>query len=248
MEKNKYSVPESGPFFNDNTANTNNRFHNNDEKTLSLASSNQANIPNPTNPGSNKKVPSKNVPRDSSPENIKDSHDTENVKSLREEIKDTKSKLKIITSKLTNMKKEKDSLQKDNKTLQEEVMTLQASLRQMIPGFANTSSSFPMFNELINEISEFYKYDCEDTFFDMLCPELNMKGIILFFYTSFHRLIELVNNYFAPCEALLKKTSCLGSLDGPIMNVLRKSYQSTFKSICKQCFPTGAFNDIITEI
>lgn len=260
MEKNKYSVPESGPFFNDNAAS---RYHNED-KTLTLISSNNNNTNTAANTnvsstgsntysnssGSNKKPNTKAPLPEFSPENIKDDliSGPENVKSLREEIKDTKNKLKIITTKLTNMKKERDNFQKENKTLQDEVMSLQAQLRQMIPGFANTSSSFPMFNELINEISEIYKYDCEDIFFDMLCPELNMKGIILFFYTSFHRLVEMVNNYFAPCETLLKKTSGLTTLDGPIMNVLRKSYQSTYKSISKQCFPTGGFSDIINEI
>ena len=177
-----------------------------------------------------------------------DDGNSENPKNYKDELRDTKSKLKVMTTKFNNVKKERDQLQKENKQLQEEILTLQSSLRQMIPGFANTGSTFPMFNELITNVSEFYKYDCEDIFFDLLCPGLNMKGIILFYYTSFHRLVELVNNYFAPSENLLKKTACLNTLEGPIMNVLRKSYQSTWKSIIKQCFPPNSLNEIINEI
>lgn len=35
----------------------------------------------------------------------------------------------------------------------------------MIPGFNNTSSNFPMSNEIINKLQEFYKYECLDRFF-----------------------------------------------------------------------------------
>ena len=182
--------------------------------------------------------------QDSSEENNYSS----NPKLIKEELKESKSKLKIITSKFSDLKKERDNLQKENKTLQEEVMTLQSSLRQMIPGFSNTGSTFPMFNELVSNISEFYKYDCEDIFFDLLCPELNMKGIILFYYTCFYKLTETIKNYFAPSEALIKKTACLTAIEGPILNVLRKSYQSTWKSITKQCFLDNVSNDIINEI
>jgi len=94
----------------------------------------------------------------------------------------------------------------------------------MIPGFNNTSSSFPMHHEMKEKTSEFYKYDCEDIFFDVICPELNMKGCIYFFYTSFKRTKELIAHYFAYSEKCLKETSCLTDLEGPIMNVLRKSY------------------------
>jgi hypothetical protein len=52
--------------------------------------------------------------------------------------------MKLVMNKLSIAKREKDQLSKENKTLQEEVLTLQSNLRQMIPGFSNTSSSFPM--------------------------------------------------------------------------------------------------------
>lgn len=186
-----------------------------------------------------------NQARDNLPDSDEDNQASKNI---RDELKETKSKLKVMVTKFSNLKKEKETLQKENKQLQEEVMSLQSSLRQMIPGFANTGSSFPMLNELVNSISEFYKYGCEDIFFDLLCPELNMKGIILFFSTAFQQMIETVQNYFLPSEMLIKETICVASLEGPIMNVLRKSSQSTWKSIQKQCFPQTVFNSIVNEI
>lgn len=191
--------------------------------------------------GSNKE----NHSRDNSFDSGNDDRSTKNIK---EELKETKSKLKVMMTKFSNLKKEKENILKENKQLQEEVMSLQSSLRQMIPGFANTSSSFPMLNELVISISEFYKYECEDIFFDLLCPELNMKGIILFFAISFQKLSETVQNYFSPSENLIKKTICLNHIDGPIMNVLRKSSQSTWRNIQKQCFPQGVLDEIVGEI
>lgn len=56
----------------------------------------------------------------------------------------------------------------------------------MIPGFNNTSSNFPMSNEIINKLQEFYKYECLDRFFEDLCPEeLSMKGVIYFYHFAF---------------------------------------------------------------
>ena len=94
----------------------------------------------------------------------------------------------------------------------------------MIPGFHNTSLSFPMPHEITDKISEFNKYDCEDIFFDHLCTELNMKGIIYFYYTCYKRTKELIVHYFAHTEKCLKEISCNANLDGPVMNVLRKFY------------------------
>jgi len=51
-----------------------------------------------------------------------------------------------------------------------------------------------------------------------------MKGVIFFFYTSFKRTKELIAHYFAHAERSLRDVSCLDTLRGPIMNVLRKSY------------------------
>ena len=172
----------------------------------------------------------------------------EDEKSLRAELQDTKSKMKVITTKLTTMRKERDQLQKDNKILQEEVLSLQSSLRQMIPGFANTSCSFPMLNELIGNAAEFYKCECEDIFFDVLCPELRMKGVIFFFQTAFMRLVDTVNNYFRPSEDALRKTGCLEALEGPLMNSLRKCYQSKWKEILEKCLISDHISGVAGEI
>jgi FtsZ-binding cell division protein ZapB len=167
---------------------------------------------------------------------------------LRAELQDTKSKMKVITTKINTMRKEKDQLQKENQSLQEEVLSLQVSLRHMIPGFSNTSGSFPMLNELIGKIHEFYKCECEDIFFDLLCPELSMKGIIYFFKTAFQRLTEVVDRYFKPTEELLKKTGCFGDIEGPLMNAMRKSYQSTWKEILEKCILADGMKRIAQEV
>jgi hypothetical protein len=55
-----------------------------------------------------------------------------------------------------------------------------------------------MVNELSNSIAELYKCECFDIFFDTLCPELNMKGIVFFFNTAMQRLWQMVEDYFCP--------------------------------------------------
>lgn len=92
------------------------------------------------------------------------------------------------------------------------------------------------------------KYDCEDVFFDLLCPELNMKGIIYFFYTSYKRTKELIHHYFAHTEKCLKEISCQNSLDGPVMNVLRKSYQKEWEKMQKKSIPEKSLKKICNEI
>ena len=83
--------------------------------------------------------------------------------------------------------------------LQQEIINLQNNLRHMIVGFNNTSTEFPMANELTAKISEFYKYDCLDKFFDLLGPEeLTLKGIIYFYLQTFQLSSTIVDQYFAP--------------------------------------------------
>ena len=148
------------------------------------------------------------------------------------ENEDIHDKLSIMTNKFITMRKDRDQLQKENKDLQNEILILQSNIRQMIPGFSsNTSASFPMFNELQNKITEFFKCDCQDIFFDLLAPELNMDGIIFFFKTAFSKIQETLKNYFLPSENVLKKTICIDELWSPIDNVLRKSYQANWKKI-----------------
>lgn len=42
-----------------------------------------------------------------------------------------------------------------------------------------------MFTELTNTVSEIYKCDCQDVFFDLLCPELNIEGVVFFYMHLF---------------------------------------------------------------
>ena len=61
-------------------------------------------------------------------------------------------------------------------------------------------------------------------------------------------VIEAVEKHFAPVEAVLKKVSNLQSLDGPIINVLRKTYQSNWKSIHAQCLPAHANEGVMQKV
>lgn len=81
-----------------------------------------------------------------------------------------------------------------------------------------------MMNEMASIVSEFYKCDCQDVFFDLLCPELNLDGVVFFFQNIFPVIVEAIEKHFQPVEAVLKKVSNMQSLDGPIVNVLRKTY------------------------
>ncbi len=150
-------------------------------------------------------------------------------------MEDLKDRLNVITNKYITARKEKDQLIKDNKEMQNEILILQSNIRQMIPGLgSNTSSSFPMINELQNKLSEFLKCDCLDIFFDLLSPELNIEGIVFFFKNTFLKVQELVQLYFEPMELTLKRTLCIDTLWTPIDNVLRKSSQSNWRKILSQ--------------
>ena len=72
-------------------------------------------------------------------------------------------------------------MKSENKELTDENLQLQSNIRQMVPSFSNTSTSFPMMNELQANVSEFYKVDCQDVFFDVLSMELNLDGVVFFY-------------------------------------------------------------------
>ena len=150
---------------------------------------------------------------------------------LDEELKDVKSKLRVITSKFANVRKERDKLKAENQTLQDEIMQLQVNMRQMVPGLQNISASFPVLTELVAATEQFYKCDCQDFFFETLSPELTIEGIVFFFKTVFASAQEQVAAYFTPVEKELRRTCSLDTLEGPIMNVLRKSCQATWKKL-----------------
>lgn len=146
-------------------------------------------------------------------------------------MRDLKGKIKLVMTKLTSVKREKEELQKQNKYLEEEVASLQTNLRQMVSGFSNTSCNFPTYNEIGSKFAEFYKYECLDLFFDVLCPDMSLKGIIAFYYYSFERIEEVVKKYFAPCFHAIAQVGCFETIEGPIMNVLRKAFQTTYMDI-----------------
>ena len=132
--------------------------------------------------------------------------------------------------------------------MQLEILELQSNMCQMIPGSQNTSSSFPMPNELVDTISQFYKCDFEDLFFDLLGGELSVEGLVYFFKNSTPNLIRCIQGYFESAEARLGEVACIGDLEGPIMNVLRKSYQGNWKEILKNCLSEEDVNGITREI
>lgn len=140
-------------------------------------------------------------------------------------------------------------MKKENKELQNEILILQSNIRQMIPGFSsNTSSSFPMLNELQNKLTEFFKCECQDVFFDLLVPELNMEGLVFFFKESFSKIQELINLYFDPLETLVKRTICIDGMWSSIDNVFRKSYQSNWKKILSNIFNDSSYNNVMMYI
>ena len=47
-----------------------------------------------------------------------------------------------------------------------------------------------MSNELVNKVSEIYKVECQDVFFDLLCPELNLEGVVYFFQNIFEPIFK----------------------------------------------------------
>lgn len=164
------------------------------------------------------------------------------------ELKDLKTKLRIMTAKFASLRKERDSLKKDNLQLEKELITLQSTMREMVPGLQNTSSTFPMLNELGQLTDQFYKCDCQDFFFEVLSPELSLDGVVYFFQSGFRRMKEMVGGYFAAAETQLKQVSSLESLEGPIMNVLRKSYQVRWKSLYDRIKQSYSLSKVISDI
>ena len=161
----------------------------------------------------------------------------EDINKIQLELRDTKSKLRTITQKFSALRKERDTLKKDNKDLQNEVMLLQNSMREMIPGFSNTGSVYPMYNELQVMISDFFKCSCEDVFFDVLSPELTMEGVVYFFREVIEAVQKTVTSYFEPTYQVVKKSTCTEKLEGPLMNVMKKVYQNSWKKVLAACVP-----------
>ena len=189
-------------------------------------------------------------------EELKNANDTidklQKIKSseseLENELNDVKNKLRLITTKFANVRKERDGLKKENRMLQNEILELQSNMRHMVPGYQNISVAFPMINEISDSIHQFYKCDCQDIFFEILGPELSIEGIAYFFKFSFSRINDLVHSYFHPVEETIARVTSLESLEGPIMNVLRKSYQASWKKILKNSVPIYSLQRIMEDV
>ena len=155
----------------------------------------------------------------------------------------------IILDKLSTLKKENYRIEQENKMLKQELESLHNDMRLMIPGFSsNTSNSFPMLTELHNKISDYIKISCEDIFFDLLQPNLNMKGVVDFFKIIFLKLSDVVEKYFNPIEKAINNTLFIEQIYEPIDNVLRKSYQFNWKNFYEDSKKSINYNEIINEI
>ena len=155
----------------------------------------------------------------------------------------------ILLDKLSTLKKENHKIEQENKMLKQELESLHNDMRLMIPGFSsNTSNSFPMLTELHNKISDYIKISCEDIFFDLLQPNLNMKGVVDFFKIIFLKLSDVVEKYFNPIEKAINNTLFIEQLYEPIDNVLRKSYQFNWKNFYEDSKKSINYNEIINEI
>lgn len=88
-----------------------------------------------------------------------------------------------------------------------------------------------MFNELTNSVSEFYKCDCQDIFFDVLSTELNLEGVVYFYQNTLGEVVKIIEKYFLPVEISMLDASCSKKMDLHITNVLRKKYQTNWRKI-----------------
>lgn len=63
-------------------------------------------------------------------------------------------------------------------------------------------------------------------------------------------VVDIIDRHFQPVEQTLKKVSLLQAplADGPIVNVLRKTYQSNWKAIHASCLPQSVNEDIMQKV
>lgn len=85
-------------------------------------------------------------------------------------------------------------------------------------------------------MTEFLKCDSQDCFFDILSPELNLDGVVYFYKHAFGPLYKQLQNYFEPLYAQIEQTICIETTEGPILNVLKKVYQSNYDRMYERCF------------
>ena len=161
----------------------------------------------------------------------------------------TKEQKSIILDKLTSIKKENKNLEQENISLKKELETLHNNMRLMLAGFSsNTSNSFPMLTELNNKINDFIKLSCEDIFFDLLQPNLDIKRTIEFYKFIFSKIYEIIDNYFNPIEKTINSILFIDQIYDSIDNVLRKSYQFNWKCFLEEIKKKLLYNNLIKEI
>ena len=154
-----------------------------------------------------------------------------------------------INTKLRLIYQQNVSLEEENKILTKEIENLKNNIHEMIPGInSNTSNSFPMLTELQIKINDYIKLLCQDIFFDILQPNLNLEGVIFFFKNIFIKISEITFNYFSPIENIIKETLFIDFLYEPIDNVLRKAYQSNWKMYFNEYQKMINYKNIIIEI
>lgn len=61
-----------------------------------------------------------------------------------------------------------------------------------------------------------------------------MKGVIYFYHYSFEQVTKMVEEYFAGALEGVREVGCFENIEGPIMNVLRKSFQTTYEKILRK--------------
>jgi FtsZ-binding cell division protein ZapB len=204
-----------------------------------------------SSPNSNKHGIYENLDENSNESDVlkpKSSFKEEDSIKLQSELKDVKEKLRIITQKFTSVRKERDSLKKETKELQNEILSLQSSMHEMVPAFSNTSSIYPMHNELQTMVSDFMKCPCDDIFFDYLSPELSMEGVVYFFKEAIFSIHKIVSVYFEPVAATLSKAICNETLGGPFSSVLKKAYQNNWKRILTSCVPLEKCEEVMNNL
>ena len=108
--------------------------------------------------------------------------------------------------------------------------------------------AFPFVRKLlhINQLLE--GDDRVEVFFDLLCPELNLDGVVYFYQNMFAPIVKAIQKHFAPAEQILQQVSCLSQLDGPVESVLRKTYQSNWRQIMRVALPESACRAIANNI
>ena len=154
-----------------------------------------------------------------------------------------------INTKLRLIYQQNVSLEEENKILTKEIENLKNNIHEMIPGInSNTSNSFPMLTELQIKINDYIKLLCQDIFFDILQPNLNLEGVIFFFKNIFIKISEITFNYFSPIENIIKETLFIDFLYEPIDNVLRKAYQANWKSYYNEYQRGINYKILINEI